>query len=238
MISFRRGLMLGDKKIPGSPHGIRAGSLFSGFTLVEALVVAALIAILASLLLPALGRWSGRAEKIERMQVMRSIGQGIVLHAADHDGLLPGPLWPGQVAEFRASTNGRLTGLLAPYLGIEERPVPYIVESWLPQSVQRAAPAVPARDLRVFVMNMQAEGTAGGVVNPWGSLAASAASLPLRAAAVRASSWALSEAYRTHPAVAGRPWATSTTPSPVFGDQPLALFMDGSVRFFDPSAPQ
>ncbi len=230
--------MLRKKKNSKSPHESRAGSCVCGFTLLEALVVAGLVLVLAALLMPTLGRWSTRADKVERMQMMRSIGQGISLYAADHDGVLAGPLWPGQVAEFRASTNGRLTGLLAPYLGIEERPVPYIVESWLPQSVQRAAPGVPARDLRVFVMNMQAEGTAGSVVNPWGTLAASPASQPLRAAAVRASSWALSEAYRTHPAVAGRPWAASTTPSPVFGDQPLALFMDGSVRFFDPAAPR
>lgn len=230
--------MLPGSQISKSPYGFRTGFLAFGFSLVEILVVVALVAVLGALLLPALGRWSGGAQKVERMQVMRSIGQAIGLHAADHAGVLVGPLWPGQVPEFNAGTNGRLTGLLAPYLGIEERPVPYVVEAWVPEPVRRAAPTVALRDLRVFVMNMQAEGAAGGTVNPWGSLAASPTAQPLRMAAVRSSAWALSEAYRTHPAVAGRPWASSTTPRPVFGPQPLGLFFDGSVRAFDPSAPR
>jgi prepilin-type N-terminal cleavage/methylation domain-containing protein len=59
------------------------------FTLVELLVVIALIAILAALLLPALSKAKARAMEVNCAANLRSWGQSFHLYANDHDGYLP-----------------------------------------------------------------------------------------------------------------------------------------------------
>ncbi len=59
------------------------------FTLVELLVVIGIIAILMSLLLPALGAARNAANKAKCMSNLRSIGQGILLYAGDNAGAYP-----------------------------------------------------------------------------------------------------------------------------------------------------
>jgi prepilin-type N-terminal cleavage/methylation domain-containing protein/prepilin-type processing-associated H-X9-DG protein len=63
---------------------------WSRFTLIELLVVVAIIAILASLLLPALGRARGRALATECMNTQKQIGLAGMEFANDHDGRSPG----------------------------------------------------------------------------------------------------------------------------------------------------
>ncbi len=58
------------------------------FTLIELLVVVAIIAILASLLLPSLGGARFRAKKIADLSNMRQMTLGYLLYAGDHDGWL------------------------------------------------------------------------------------------------------------------------------------------------------
>ena len=62
----------------------------SGFTLVELLVVVAVIAILASLLLPALGAAKGRAQRIGCLNNHRQLVTTWMLYQGDNDGHLPG----------------------------------------------------------------------------------------------------------------------------------------------------
>ncbi len=60
-----------------------------GFTLIELLVVVAIIAILASLLLPVLGAAKDRARRAECLSNLRQIGTCTFIYAEEFDGKLP-----------------------------------------------------------------------------------------------------------------------------------------------------
>jgi prepilin-type N-terminal cleavage/methylation domain-containing protein len=68
--------------------GHRFGSR-SGLTLVESLVVLAIIAILVGLLYPALSAYQDMGRRAQCLNNLRQIGIGLVNYAADNDGMLP-----------------------------------------------------------------------------------------------------------------------------------------------------
>lgn len=68
---------------------IPPGLLRRAFTLVEMLVVIAVIAILAGLLLPAIAKSKDKARDIQCLNNLRQLGSAVFLYAGDHDQMLP-----------------------------------------------------------------------------------------------------------------------------------------------------
>jgi prepilin-type N-terminal cleavage/methylation domain-containing protein/prepilin-type processing-associated H-X9-DG protein len=65
----------------------------SGFTLVELLVVIGIIALLISILLPALGKAREAANAIKCSSNLHAIGQGVAIYESEFHGMIPASNW-------------------------------------------------------------------------------------------------------------------------------------------------
>ncbi len=93
-----------------------------GFTVVELLVVIAVIAVLVSLLLPALRKARGAAQEVTCLSNLRQLGQAFILYATDNDGRLTVIHQDGWVRPLNSSTTTDANmvdwkGLIQGYIG-------------------------------------------------------------------------------------------------------------------------
>jgi len=112
-----------EEALPSRP--LRKGA--RAFTLIELLVVIGIIAILASMLLPVLGRAKEQARRVACMSNLRQWGIASLGFAEDHDGRLPQTYKMGNVYSngFPSFINNTYDDSLGYYY-----PEPYSSDSW------------------------------------------------------------------------------------------------------------
>lgn len=103
--------------MPGHGNRIRS-SAERAFTLIELLVVVAIIAILASLLLPALSEAKEKSGRTQCINNFKQLALAIQTYADDHGDQLPGPVWQGFYENYDNADSNRMPFYIATYLGL------------------------------------------------------------------------------------------------------------------------
>jgi prepilin-type processing-associated H-X9-DG protein/prepilin-type N-terminal cleavage/methylation domain-containing protein len=97
-----------DKRKPIAYSKQNASARRSGFTLIEILIVIAIIALLAAILFPVFARVRENARRTSCASNLKQIGTAVQMYIQDNDEHLP-------TAGSDSSTGGDIVGILTPY---------------------------------------------------------------------------------------------------------------------------
>jgi prepilin-type N-terminal cleavage/methylation domain-containing protein/prepilin-type processing-associated H-X9-DG protein len=104
---------------------VKAPSDRKGFTLIELLVVIAIIAILAALLLPALAKAQGKAQRIACLSNSRQVGLALLIYETDVSRLPPRTGGNNVTEDFNSSSaEDNPLRAIRPYVGAREADTP------------------------------------------------------------------------------------------------------------------
>ena len=213
------------------PEGRTAFCRPGGFTLLELLVVLALVAVVAALAASLGPGLFQRADRADALAKTRTMGAAVLQYTADHGGRLP-PLFPGQVLEYEAGRGGRIVTECAPYLGLPAEPARYLAVQLMPRAYARLDAPADKNALRVYVMNT-AVTNRGAVVNPFGRVTTPGqpptANTTLAALAGAEAAWMMSTADQGQPNVDTAPWKANTPKNPPLGKVRTSFRFDGSA---------
>ena len=215
----------------------------SAFTLVELLVVIAVIAILAGLVLPALARAKQKAYQTTCLSNLKQIGIAIHLYGEDNEDYLPGPALSGATPDYDKNSSWQLIYYIADYLGY---PAPSgtrrTVEIFICPSYRRwSGDTGPMSGRKVYLLNdNMTDPDLSKWVPPFGypptpdpSYERTPQTLSSFSARFSPSTtFAISDIDQLHPKVSTSSpgWLIEIPPNPVHGAVRNTLFFDGHVE--------
>jgi len=146
----------------------------TGFTLVELLVVIAVIAILAGLLWPALARAKQKAIQAGCLSNCKQVGLALQMYLDDHDDSLPGPCYSGARASYDANSSTQLMWYVATYLSSPSpssipQSKPVVIGAFVCPGYRRLAPDVTSMEGRkCYLLNEDLDASPVNRVPPFG----------------------------------------------------------------------
>ncbi len=206
-----------------------------GFTLVELLVVIAVIAVLAGILLPVLSGAKRKAHQTTCLSNLKQVGVAINTYADDHDDYLPGPIVAGARASYDQTSSQELIFHLAPHLGLPEPgPQTVIAKVFVCPGYERKAPGLGSLiGRKIYLLNDDIDPDPATRVPPFGyPLAPTADPVKLTTAQLAiGEAFAITDVDQALPNLnPGIGWWDDLPNAPVHGQVRNKLFFDAHVE--------